>query len=206
MTDEQKARIEAFLDALYEHNQNVNLTSVPRPDAWVRHIEDSLLHQDLIPLESRVLDIGCGPGFPAWPLATVRPDLRVTALDANGKMLDFLRTQPLSNLTIVQARAEELTIPETFDVVTGRAVAPLPIQLELSARPLRMGGIFLPMRTPKDASEVERLRECLGLSLTSVTERALTDGSLRLFPIWTKNGRTPRGYPRRWPEIKKSPL
>lgn len=206
MTEDITAKLEAFLDALYEHNKSVNLTSIPRDAAWVRHIEDSLLHEDLIPSGSRVLDIGCGPGFPAWPLALVRPDLQVTALDANGKMLDFLRTQPLENLTIIQGRAEEMAMIEKFDVVTGRAVAPLAIQLETSARPLRQGGFFIPMRTTKDRAEAERLKEAIGLALQAVHERNLGEVGQRLFPVWKKAARTPKGFPRSWAQIKKQPL
>src|ERR1041384_4679794 len=131
LTPEQVAQFEAFEAKLYEANAVMNLTRVPREECWLRHFVDSLLFQDLIPLNARVLDIGTGPGFPAWPLACARPDLQVTALDSNGKMLGFLRSQPLPNLEVVQERAEEWGAFERFGVVTGRALAPLPVQIEL---------------------------------------------------------------------------
>ncbi|MEQ1821466.1 MAG: 16S rRNA (guanine(527)-N(7))-methyltransferase RsmG [Fimbriimonadaceae bacterium] len=206
MNLEIRKELERFLDAMYTWNENVNLTRVPRSEAWVRHIEDSLLHEDLIPFGSQVLDLGTGPGLPAWPLAKFRPDLEVTALDSSGKMLEFLRSQPLKNLKVVQARAEELQTPESFDVLTGRAVAPLSMQLEISAKPLKMGGLFIPMRTPNDQGEVERLKACLGLTLQSSHERPLGEVGIRLFPVWRKTEKTPKGYPRKWALIRKQPL
>ena len=195
-----------FERALYRANESMNLTRIPREEAWLRHFVDSLLFHDLIPEGSSVLDIGSGPGLPAWPLALARPDLRVTALDSNGKMLGFLKTQPLPNLEVVQARAEEWGVPETFDAVTGRAVAPLPLQLELSAPPLKMGGILVPMRTPMDDFG-EPLWEALGLRPSGRHERTLpfTD-VVRVFPTFVKERETPDRFPRRWAEMKLRPL
>ena len=67
-------------------------------------------------------------------------------------MLGFLASQPLPNLEIVQGRAEEWEAREAFDVVTGRALAPLAIQLELSAGLARIGGAVIPMRTERPSA------------------------------------------------------
>lgn len=208
LSDQQFDAFSQFEEALYGANKVMNLTRVPREEAWLRHFLDSLLFQDLIPRGSSVLDIGTGPGFPAWPLAQARPDLRVTALDSSGKMLGFLLQHPLPNLEIINARAEELGVREKFDFVTGRALAPLAIQLELSAQPCKIGGFVVPMRTPSDEQSLIEVDESvLGLVLKERLQRALpgTD-ALRLFPIFQKTQRTPRNYPRRWAEIKSKPL
>ena len=206
LSEEQAGAMAEFLDDLYEANQVTNLTRVPKNDAWLRHIEDSLLFQDLIPNGASVLDIGSGPGFPAWPLAMARPDLHVTALDSNGKMLGFLREHPLDNLTIVQCRAEEWGVRNEFDVVTGRALAPLPIQLELSAAACRLGGAVIPLRTELDDLKAPKART-LGLKLEDAVRRPLPETDMvRVFPIYRKIVATPARYPRRWTEIKASPL
>ncbi len=172
-----------------------------------RHILDSLLIAEFIPQGSCVLDIGTGPGFPAWPLALARPDLTVTAMDSSGKMLGFLRRHLLPNLSIEQGRAEELGLPEAFDVVTGRALAPLAIQLELSARPCRTGGIVLPMRTANDLPEIERLSEVLGLELEEVHRRTLpVIDAERVFPVYRKVHKTPHGHPRPWAKMRERAL
>jgi 16S rRNA (guanine527-N7)-methyltransferase len=201
-------RFQAFEDALYKANQVMNLTRVPQQESWLRHFVDSLLFQDLIPEGSTVLDIGAGPGFPAWPLACARPDLHVTALDSSGKMLGFLKTQPLPNLEAVQARAEEWGVRDRFDVVTGRAVAPLAIQLEVSAPCAKKGGIVLPMRTPVEAPEIESFpARQLGLKLKEQVPRGLPGTDIvRQVAIYEKVEPTPAAYPRPWAEIKRKPI
>jgi len=203
---EQVEAFEAFEGAMYEANRVMNLTRVPRDECWLRHFVDSLLFQDLVPQGAEVLDIGTGPGFPAWPLACARPDLKVTALDSSGKMLGFLKSQPLPNLTVVQIRAEEWGVRDQFDFVTGRAVAPLAVQLELSAPPCTVGGLVVPMRTPGDEAVQVRLA-ALGLRKDQVLRRELPGTDVvRIFPVLKKVDKTPRLYPRRWAEMKSRPL
>lgn len=197
-------RFATFHERLYAHNQVKNLTRVAADEAWERHFADSLLFQDLIPVGSLVLDIGTGPGFPAWPLAAARRDVHVTAIDSNAKMLEFLREHPLPNLEIVLGRIEEMDWREKFDVVTGRALAPLPIQLEVSAAACKVGGAVIPMRTSRDEFTVEAAVE-LGLVLEDVVLRPLDD-ALRAAPIYRKVKATPAKYPRRWSDIKRKPL
>ncbi|MBC8065140.1 MAG: 16S rRNA (guanine(527)-N(7))-methyltransferase RsmG [Chlorobia bacterium] len=208
LSGEQIDRFDAFEQALYHANAVMNLTRVPQEESWLRHFVDSLLFQDLIPVGSSVLDIGTGPGFPAWPLACARPDLRVTGLDSNGKMLGFLSTQGLPNLEIVMARAEEWGVRDRFDVVTGRAVAPLAVQLEISAPCAKIGGLVIPMRTPVERESIEAfLASKIGLRLRETTERELPGTAIvRLFAVFEKVDPTPDVYPRPWAEIKRSSL
>ncbi len=208
VTDEHIGALDRFEDALYIFNEVKNLTRVPRSEAWSRHWVDSLLFQDLIPFGSKVLDIGTGPGIPAWPLACFRPDLHVTAIDSNGKMIEFLKTQPLPNLTAIHARVEDWNERAEFDVVTGRAVAPFSVQMEISAGPTKLGGTILPMRTEKDIDEIQAFPyPRLNLVLKEVIKRSLPgNGAIRVFPLCHKPSPTPPQFPRRWPEIKKAPL
>ncbi|HWD41488.1 MAG TPA: 16S rRNA (guanine(527)-N(7))-methyltransferase RsmG [Fimbriimonas sp.] len=206
LSESQFASFSAFEACLYEANEVMNLTRVPKEECWLRHFVDSLLFQDLIPQGAEVLDIGTGPGFPAWPLAVARPDLRVTALDSSGKMLGFLARFPLPNLTIAMVRAEEWGAREVFDFVTGRAVAPLTIQLELSAAPCKLGGFVVPMRTPADNLQVATVAT-LGLRLEEVHRRILPQSEIeRVFPVYLKVGKTPSRFPRKWSEIRSKPL
>jgi 16S rRNA (guanine527-N7)-methyltransferase len=213
LSSEQVQQFSEFEESLYAANETMNLTRVPREECWSRHFIDSLLFQDLLPVGSKVLDIGTGPGFPAWPLACARPDLQVVALDSNGKMLGFLNQHLLPNLNAVNGRAEELGAREEFDVVTGRAVAPLPIFMEISAAAAKVKGVVIPMRTARDAAEIEQCNFLgLGLKLEKSSERSLpisAEGEEevhRLFPVLRKFKKTPDRYPRSWAEIKKKPL
>jgi 16S rRNA (guanine527-N7)-methyltransferase len=208
LSPEQIARFAEFEAALYLGNEVKNLTRVPRENAWRRHFIDSLLFHDLIPSGSAVLDLGTGPGFPAWPLACARPDLHLTALDSNGKMLDFLRSQPLPNLTVAQVRIEDWDVREHFDVVTGRAFAPFAIQMELSSAPCRGGGLVIPMRTAQDDESIASMRTGrLSLKLRETVRRELAgEDVVRVFPVYEKTSKTMKKYPRRWAEIKQKPL
>ena len=206
LTELQLDRFEAFEEHLYEANKVVNLTRVPREDCWVRHFLDSLLLNPFIAQNLEVLDIGSGPGFPSWPLANARPDLKVGAVDSNNKMLSFLETQATENLWMHYLRAEEWGVREVADVVTGRAVAPLAVQLEISAGLVRVGGFVIPMRTRNDNPRGIQL-DPLGLKLEDIHEVPLPGTDIvRIFPIYRKVKETVSKYPRRWAEIKAKPL
>ena len=208
LTSEQITLFQQFEDALYTANEVMNLTRVPRDECWQRHFLDSLLFQDLIPKHAFVLDIGTGPGFPSWPLACARPDLKITTIDSNGKMIGFLQKNPLPNLTNVQDRAEDWKVNERFEFVTGRALAPLSTQLELSARPCKIKGRIVPMRSQSDRELFDTIDlEPLGLEYVETIERPLPGTDIvRLFPVYRKIAKTKHGFPRRWAEIKSYPL
>lgn len=197
----------AYLDDLYAVNQVMNLTRVRREEAETRHLIDSLLLSRFLGDASTVLDIGTGPGLPAFPIACAFPHLEVTALDSSGKMIGFLNRHPLPNLVVVQGRAEERGWRETFDIVTGRALAPFPLQIELSAAFLKLGGRFVPFRTPAERQEIETIHVLgLGLALRELTEIELPGTDIRrLFPTFEKIRPTPPQYPRAWAQMKARP-
>jgi 16S rRNA (guanine527-N7)-methyltransferase len=123
-------------------------------------------------------------------------------------MLEFLRTQIRPNLQVVLARAEEWRAETPFDVVTGRALAPIAIQLELSAIHTAVGGRIIPMRTAKDRAEIESFpASLLRLELVDIVERELPGAdAMRVFPVYLKRAPTPRAYPRRWADMRSRPL
>lgn len=208
LTDNQLEAFESFETSLYEANTVMNLTRVPREECYLRHFVDSLLLCPSLPaLPCRLLDLGTGPGFPGWPLACALPKLRVTAVDSSGKMIGFLNRHPLPNLDTLQMRAEDWSIADRYDVVTGRALAPLSVQLELSVKPCKIGGYVIPMRTPADLAEMERLTSVLGLELLRIDRRVLPGLEVeRVFPVYKKVRRTPPPHPRPWAEIKRHPI
>jgi 16S rRNA (guanine527-N7)-methyltransferase len=215
-----RAQLEAFgffEAALYEANTAMNLTRVPKEECWVRHFLDSLLLSPLVPRGATVLDIGSGGGFPGVCLAIARADLVVSCMDSSGKSVQFLRTNfaPGGRLPflmeVIEARAEvaahDSRFREQFDFVTGRAVAPLPIQLELSAGFARVGGLVVPMRTPADREAARGRYEPLGLQLVELRTAVLPPlRATRLFPVYRKQGRTPPEFPRSWAKIRRDPI
>ena len=216
LTRTQLEALTVFESKLYETNSVMNLTRIPQAECWSKHFLDSLTLSPYIPNKSTVLDIGTGPGTPGAVLAIARPDLTVSVMDSAGKEIKFLNelfgnAGPLPVLfRIIQARAEDAAhskLRESFDFVTGRALAALPIQAELSAGFVRVGGSFVPMRTPNDKQASRFGSEILGLKLVethSPVVKAL--GVTRFLPVYKKTGRTPKEYPRKWAQISAKPL
>jgi 16S rRNA (guanine527-N7)-methyltransferase len=210
LNDPQLDAFESFENALYEWNKVKNLTRIPKEECATKHFLDSLLVgvviREYCPSAKNILDVGTGPGFPAWPLACAFPDWQVTAVDSNGKMLDFLKANPLPNLTIVQKRVEEWDQFEKFDVATGRAVAPLALQLEMSMHWIKKGGWLIPMRTPSDEVPTAQILSRHSLKLEAVKTIELGRSNIhRVFPILVKQKSTRNINPRRWSEIKRKP-
>ena len=131
---ETLARLKAYGDLLADWNARHNLVAKSTlPDLWHRHFWDSAQLAPLIPAEARTLaDLGSGAGFPGLVLALLRPDLAVTLHEATTKKCAFLQAaadRTGLKVTIRNSRLEDLP-PQAFDVVTARALAPLPRLLQ----------------------------------------------------------------------------
>lgn len=131
----------------------MNLTALETPAQIVREgFLDSLTCAPLLPTsDGRVIDIGTGAGFPAIPLALVKPSLEFTLVEPSKKKVTFLRhvvrQLKLELVRIRQERAENLLGESgtlgAFDVALARAVAPLPDVGRLVFPFLRPAGTFL---------------------------------------------------------------
>lgn len=206
-----KTQVDAFLEfriRLYELNEVTNVTRVPFEDCEARHFIDSLLVAEFCPQGAKVLDLGTGAGFPAWPLACARPDLLVTGMDSSRKAEKALSLVPLTNLRFKLQRGEDVTNRESYEVVTGRAFAPLTEQLEVSAAWAKVGGLVVPFRTTRESAAVNAFdASALGLTLEKTTSWDVEGKeAARLFPSYRKTAKTPKTFPRTWAQIKKRPL
>ena len=127
LTEEQKERFDA-LGALYtEWNSKINVISRKDIDElYTRHILHSLAIAKVCTFEAgaRVVDIGCGGGFPTIPLAILFPEVEFTAVDSIGKKITVVReiatALGLKNVTPINARIE--AVKGEFDYVVSRAV------------------------------------------------------------------------------------
>lgn len=221
LTDEQIVRFHTLTEIMLETNKSMNLTAIKDEKAVIlKHYVDSLLVSAFIPEGATVLDVGCGAGFPTFPLAITRPDLMIVALDSTAKRIAYVQRTAeaigLSNVTAIAARAEELAqMPahrEHYDVVTARAVAALPVLSELCLPFVRIGGHFLPMKAKQAAEEVHAARNAIttcGGKLTDTRTFALRgDGEPepRTLACISKVSATPKNYPRHFSKISKKPL
>ncbi len=134
LTPEQRARF-AQLGPLYaEWNQKINVVSRKDIDQlYKHHVLHSLALTRFINLRpgSKVLDLGCGGGFPGIPLAIVYPEVAWTLIDSTNKKLTVVNEVAgaigLDNVTTVHTRVEDFKAGRgQYDFVISRAVASLP--------------------------------------------------------------------------------
>jgi len=128
------------------------------PRLWERHLLNCAVVAEAVSEGSTVCDLGSGAGLPGIPMALARPDLRVTLVEPLLRRTTFLEEVVadlgLGNVEVVRGRAEDLHGVRSFDVVTSRAVAPLPKLLRWSVPLVRSGGLVLAMKGSSAAEEV----------------------------------------------------
>ena len=211
-------RLAGFAELVLERNQVMNLTAITEPkDVAALHLLDSLELVALAGLEAgRLVDVGCGAGFPGVPTAIARPGLQVTLLDSLGKRVDFLREAcgklGLENVECIHQRAEEFAGArrEAFDFAVSRAVAALPVLCELCLPLVKVGGKMLAMKSANSDEEIQgagHAAEVLGGRVEWVKDYTIptTDVVHRVVCV-EKVKATPGKYPRRFALIKKQPL
>jgi len=206
VTKEQAILLEKFADFLLDFNRHTNLTSITDPtDFVIKHLEDSLaLYRESSLANKKVLDVGTGAGFPGIVLLIMEPSIELTLLEATKKKVLFLE-QLLVHLgltaKVIHDRAE-LWIKnhrEAFDLVTARAVAPLPILVEWCVPYVKVGGRFVAMKAHVH-EELKQAEMCLsktGASLAKIVPYELSQnkGSRHLVVV-DKIKPTPAMYPR----------
>jgi 16S rRNA (guanine527-N7)-methyltransferase len=127
------------------------------PRLWDRHLLNCGLLAPVVPEGARVVDLGSGAGLPGLVLALARPDLSVTLVEPMLRRTTFLTEAcallGLDEVRVVRGRAEDLT-GETFDVVTARALAPLPKLLTWALPLVAPEGALLAMKGSSAAEEI----------------------------------------------------
>jgi 16S rRNA (guanine527-N7)-methyltransferase len=126
LSEKQITQLVKHYSLMRAWNRRVNLTRIVEPDEAARlHYADSLFGGRFIEHARRILDIGSGAGFPALPLAVLRPDVEVTALEANQKKSVFLKEARdelgLTNFKVATARLESFDLAG-YDLLTSRAL------------------------------------------------------------------------------------
>ena len=219
-----------YLAVLMDANTRTNLTAIRDPEeAWARHLFDALT---LIPVleqvggvdgtRPRVVDIGSGGGLPGLPLAIAMAGVDFTLVDATKKKTDFLErvaaTLGLANVRVVNARAEALGRDRgektpggrvgahrgAYDAALARAVGRIAVVAELAVPLARVGGLVVLTKGQKADEELGEAGVALG-ALRAAHAGTIETPTGRLV-VLEKTRETPRDYPRRDGEPKRSPL
>jgi 16S rRNA (guanine527-N7)-methyltransferase len=216
LPDDAVARLLAFHRLLVE--DPVAPTAVRDPmKAIDDHLADSLVGLELEPIRSaaRLADLGSGAGVPGLPLAIALPGTAVSLVESASRRSAFLEravaATGTTNAVVVNARAE--TWPEglaAFDVVTARALAPLPVVAEYAAPLLVVGGtlvVWRGKRNPQDEDAASRAAAQLGLEPIDIRHMQPFPGAEnRYLHLMSKVTQTPLGFPRRPGMAVKRPL
>jgi 16S rRNA (guanine527-N7)-methyltransferase len=127
----------------------------------VKHLLDSLAMQPFVRTVDTLADLGTGPGLPGIPLAITTPGLQVTLVESNGKKARFLREATrqlkLDNVQVVQSRIEAFQSATPFAAITARALATLPLILQLGGHLLGPQGHLLAMKGLPPQDEIDAL-------------------------------------------------
>jgi len=129
-------KLKQYEGLLRTWQQKINLVSSSTlPDLWERHFQDSLQLLPYIPEEAKsLIDLGSGAGFPGLVLAiALSGKIKVTLIESDLRKCLFLENvsrETFLDITIVQERIESIKESMTADVITARALAPLPLLLE----------------------------------------------------------------------------
>jgi 16S rRNA (guanine527-N7)-methyltransferase len=200
---ETLARLDRFVELLLARQQQMNLIAAStEATVWTRHVADSLQLLPLMPAARVWADLGSGGGFPGLVLACALADVdgaRVHLVESIGKKAAFLRDAAADiNLpvTVHAVRIEEFVenVPGKVDVVTARAVAPLPKLLGLAYPLLRQGAVGL---FPKGQDMAAELTDAAIYWKTRTrTAKSLTDpkaGIVIVEGLESANGAQTRG-------------
>src|SRR5256885_7021684 len=166
-------------------------------------VEDSLVLLEHLGEADRLVDVGSGGGLPGLPLKIARPDLAVTLVEADQAKAAFLvgacAELGLRDVDVLARRAEDVGRDtqhrEKFDVAVARALAPMPVLVELCLPLVRVGGRLLAQKTSaEDVAAAQNASDMLGGSPASVVAAPSSAGRAGTAVLVHKVRPAPSGY------------
>lgn len=156
LDEHQLEQFDAYRRELLKWNDKTNLISEKSAQEIARrHFLDSLTALRFIgPENIRIIDIGCGAGFPGIPLKIASPALQLYLLETNRKKVSFLkhiiRLLNFTDTFVLHDRVENLLAVakwrDFFDVLISRAAFKLPEMFPWGAFLLRPRGILIALK------------------------------------------------------------
>lgn len=221
LDDKQKKQFGQYYQLLVEWNERMNLTGITEErEVYEKHFYDSLTGSSLsaFKAEGTLIDVGSGAGFPSLPLKICFPGLQVTIVDSLKKRIGFLEEivseLGLEGVTLIHDRAEQLArqkaYRDQFDAASARAVAKLPVLLELCLPFVKPGGVFIAWKGASGEEELHEAKSALvKLEAEAVAPKKMKlpeEQSERVLLTFEKKKKTPKAYPRKPGTPAKNPL
>jgi 16S rRNA (guanine527-N7)-methyltransferase len=215
---------EVFLkltERMLEENEKYNLTAITDVNKIIlNHYADCAALAVRLPKGAKIADIGCGAGFPTLPVAILRPDVQIFAVDSTAKRIGYVnetaRLLGLENVEAVAMRAEDggknPLYREKFDVVTARAVAEMRVLSELCLPYVKVGGQFMAMKGKNAEFELQGAKRAISMlggrdtKVEDITLKGMDEELTHPLIVIAKKEKTPANYPRPYAQICKKPL
>ncbi len=222
MTTLSPDRIAQLVAVFLAENAKLNLSALRTEEACrIGNVLDSLAFLELLPSignPQTLLDLGTGGGFPLLPLAMALPEMRLTGMDSTGKKVEAVKriaaSLGIENATLVQARAEEAghqpQFREKYDVVTARALSPLPTLLEYVSPFVKVNGhavLWKSLHIDEELAASDTAQKSCALKLEKHHRYTLPgDFGERQLLVFRKTKALDRYYPRAVGVPKKTPI
>ena len=225
LSAEEIRSFQIYATMLKEKNKVMNLTAVDdNKGIAMKHFIDSLTLCPYIREEESkakgqltFIDVGTGAGFPGLPVKISCPELSVTLMDSLEKRLKFLGevidALGLKDCTTVHSRAEDAgrnkKFREKYDIVTARAVARLSVLAEYCLPLVKVGGVFLAMKSHSEEEETEagKAIALLGGTIEKTDTFKLPGTDMeRTIIVVRKIRPTPAKFPRKAGTPSKTPI
>jgi 16S rRNA (guanine527-N7)-methyltransferase len=187
---ETRARLDQFVTVLMDWQQRINLIAASTESTlWTRHIADSLQLLALAPAARTWVDLGSGGGFPGLVLACALADLpehqkaHVHLIESNTKKAAFLREAARITGAPAEIHAERIAdfvrrAPARIDIVTARALAPLPKLLAETYPLLKTGAKGLFPKGQDATTELTEASKCWSIQASLVPSRTDSRSSI----------------------------
>lgn len=209
------AKIESFYQFLERENLRGGFFSKRDTENILeRHVIESIYHiyrivkEIPVSRETKLADVGTGPGLPGFLFFCLKESPQVTLIDAQRRKLGLLEEFAVKSgfrrLNFIYDRAEDIS-NRKFDLVTTRSSVTFPWSAEVCIKLLNEGGFFVPFLGKFERKkEDEKLLENLGLLIEkSIQLDALNFLGARHLIFLKKVSKTKQGYPRSWKLIKE---
>lgn len=220
LTSLMEEQLALYFHFLVEKNKVMNLTGITDEEGvyWKHFYDSATLLFNTDAKHKSLCDVGSGAGFPGIVIAILEPTVQVTIVDSLNKRILFLQELveqlKISNVVCIHARAEELANTEMhreqYDIVTARAVARLPMLLELCAGFVKESGVFISMKSLQADDELIESKsaiQTLGFTHEETTKLELpVFGEHRVIYQFRKIRKLAVKYPRIFGQIKNKPL